>query len=77
MQLAMLRLYRYVVDTARARHIEVTLCGDAGGDPSAMQSLLATGLRTLSMAPALVGDAKLAIAAVDLRPVSELQPWPS
>ena len=77
MQLAMLRLYRYVVDTARARHIEVTLCGDAGGDPSAMQSLLATGLRTLSMAPALVGDAKLAVAAVDLRPVSELQPWPS
>ena len=76
-QLAMLRLYRYVVDTARARHIEVSLCGDAGGDPRAIPRLLATGMRALSMAPALVGGAKLAIAAVDLGAISESEPWPS
>ena len=75
-QLAMLRLYRYVVDTARARDIEVSLCGDAGGDPRAIPRLLATGMRSLSMAPALVGGAKLAIAAVDLRAISESGPWP-
>jgi phosphotransferase system enzyme I (PtsI) len=76
-QLALTRLYRYVVDTARARHIEVTLCGDAGGDPRAIPQLLAAGLRTLSMAPALVGDAKLVVATVDLHSVPGLEPWPS
>ncbi len=75
-QTAMLRLLRYVVDVARAQRIEVSLCGDAGGDPRAIPLLLATGLRCLSMAPALVGSAKLAIATVDLRTLPELAAWP-
>ena len=75
-QPAMLRLLRFVVDVARAQAIDVSLCGDAGGDPRAIPLLLATGLRTLSMAPALVGDAKLAVAAVDLRSPPEPVPWP-
>ena len=75
-QPAMLRLLRYVVEVARAQRIEVSLCGDAGGDPRAIPLLLATGLRCLSMAPALVGSAKLAVAAVDLRTLPELAPWP-
>ena len=45
----------------RAQRIEVSLCGDAGGDPRD-SLLLASGLRCLSMAPALVGRAKLALA---------------
>ena len=65
-QPAMLRLLQHVVDTARVRNIDVSLCGDAGGDPRAIPLLLGTGLRALSMAPALVGRAKLAIAATDL-----------
>jgi phosphotransferase system enzyme I (PtsI) len=75
-QPAMLRLLRYVVDVARAQRIEVSLCGDAGGDPRAIPLLLATGLRCLSMAPALVGHAKLAVAAIDLRTLTEAAPWP-
>ena len=75
-QPAMLRLYGWVVNAARARNIDVSLCGDAGGDPSAIPLLLAAGLRSLSMAPALVGNAKAAIATVDLRAMSELEPWP-
>ena len=74
-QPAMLRLLRYVVGVARTKAIEVSLCGDAGGDPRAIPPLLATGLRCLSMAPALVGDAKLAIAAVDLRTPSDAALW--
>jgi phosphoenolpyruvate-protein phosphotransferase (PTS system enzyme I) len=62
-----LRLIRRVVDVAHAKGIEVSLCGDAGGDPAAIPHLLACGLRSLSMAPALVGTAKLAIERVDLR----------
>jgi phosphotransferase system enzyme I (PtsI) len=76
-QLAMLRLFRCVVGAARAQHIDVSLCGDAGGDPRAIPLLLGAGLRSLSMAPALVGGAKLAIAAVDLNAVVESEPWPT
>jgi phosphotransferase system enzyme I (PtsI) len=70
-QPAMLRLIAHVVDAAHARGIEVSLCGDAGGDPRAIPSLLRAGLRRLSMPAALVGAAKAAIAAVDLRVAGE------
>jgi len=73
---AMQRLMRYVVDTAHTQQIDVSLCGDAGGDPRAIPLLLATGLRCLSMAPALVGGAKLALAAIDLRTLPEASAWP-
>jgi phosphoenolpyruvate-protein phosphotransferase (PTS system enzyme I) len=76
-QPAMLRLLQYVVRVARTQQIDVSLCGDAGGDPLAIPLLLATGLRCLSMAPALVGNAKLALAAIDLRTLTEVAPWPS
>ena len=76
-QLAMLRLFRFVVDAARAKHIDVSLCGDAGGDPRAIPLLLAAGLRSLSMPPSLVGGAKLAVAAVDLNAMVETEPWPT
>lgn len=66
-QPAMLRLMAGVVAAAKARGVEASLCGDAGGDPAAIGPLLRTGLRSLSMAPALVGRAKLAIAACNLR----------
>jgi hypothetical protein len=39
--------------------------------------LLATGLRSLSMAPVLVGGAKLAVAATDLGSIAESEPWPT
>lgn len=67
-QLAMLRLVRDVARVGQAREIEVSLCGDAGGDPRAIPALLGAGLRSLSMAPAAIGRAKLAIAGVRLAP---------
>jgi phosphoenolpyruvate-protein phosphotransferase (PTS system enzyme I) len=36
-----------------------------GGDPAHIPALIKAGLRTLSVAPPLVGRAKLAIAATD------------
>jgi phosphotransferase system enzyme I (PtsI) len=74
-QPAVLRLVRQVVEAARARGIEVSLCGDAAADPAAIPALLAAGLRTLSVAPALVGTAKQAIAETDLRRLEEASPW--
>ena len=49
--------------TARALGLDVSLCGDMGGDPAHLPALLAAGLRRVSVAPPLVGRAKLAIAA--------------
>jgi phosphotransferase system enzyme I (PtsI) len=64
-QPAMLRLFGFVADVAQA--IEVSLY-DAGGDPRAIPLLLARGTAPLPMAPLLVGEAKLAVATVDLVP---------
>lgn len=74
-QPAVLRLIRHVVKVANARNIEISLCGDAGGDPVVIPHLLACGLRSLSMAPPLVGKAKLAIAGVDLRRYPASPSW--
>jgi len=75
-QPAVLRLIRHVVDVAAARGIETSLCGDAGGDAAAIPQLLGAGLRTLSVAPPLVGRTKLAIAGSDLREGQAAEGWP-
>jgi phosphotransferase system enzyme I (PtsI) len=41
---------------------EVSLCGDMGGDPAHIAALVRAGLRSVSVAPPLVGRTKLAIA---------------
>ena len=63
---AVLRLIAAIAAHGRKTGREVSLCGDAGGDPRAIGALLRAGLRSLSVAPALVGVAKQAIAAIDL-----------
>lgn len=54
--------------TAHGRQVgrEVSLCGDAGGDPAMVPALLASGLRSLSVQPGLAGAVKAAIAGLDL-----------
>jgi len=54
-----------VVDAGRALGIDVSLCGDMGGDPAHIPALIAAGLRSISVAPTQIGRAKLAIAATD------------
>jgi phosphotransferase system enzyme I (PtsI) len=63
---AVMRLVGMVVAHGRAHGREVSLCGDAGGDPAVIPRLLATGLRSLSVAPAALGRTKAAIASVRL-----------
>ncbi len=63
---AVLRLIGTVTAFAREHAIPVSLCGDAGGDPSAIPHLLKAGLRDLSVVPAQLAVAKAAIAAVTL-----------
>lgn len=63
---AVLRLIAHVAAHGREVGREVSLCGDAGGDPFVLPHLLFAGLRSLSVAPSAVACAKAAIAAVDL-----------
>jgi phosphoenolpyruvate-protein phosphotransferase (PTS system enzyme I) len=63
---AVLRLIAGVAAHGAARARKVSLCGDAGGDPRRVESLLRAGLRALSVAPSAIATVKQAIAAVDL-----------
>ncbi len=58
----MLQLIEMVVRSGRARGIPVSLCGDAAGDALVLPKLLDTGLRSISVAPARVAEAKMVIA---------------
>src|SRR4051812_12774025 len=61
---AVLALIVRTVEAARKRSVEVSLCGDAAADTRLTTALLATGLRTLSVAPLAVARLKTAIAKV-------------
>lgn len=65
---AVLRLIELVASYGAETGREVSLCGDAGGDPELIPDLLRAGLRTLSAAPGLIGRAKLAISEIHLKP---------
>ncbi|MER8465622.1 phosphoenolpyruvate--protein phosphotransferase [Mesorhizobium sp. M1396] len=63
---AVLRLIAAVTAFGQREKIPVSLCGDAGGDPASIPSLLEAGLRDLSVAPAQLAMAKAAIADISV-----------
>lgn len=63
---AVLGLISNVVRFGQRHNLPVSLCGDAGGDPASLPDLLATGLRSISVAPAQLPLAKLAISQLNL-----------
>jgi phosphotransferase system enzyme I (PtsI) len=62
LQPAVLRLIHEVAAHGTRRGIPVSLCGDMASDVRCIPSLLGTGLRCLSVAPAALGRVKGAIA---------------
>ncbi len=62
---AVLRLIEGVARHGRETGREVSLCGDAGGDPAVLPRLLEAGLRVLSVAPSALARTKAAIALYD------------
>jgi multiphosphoryl transfer protein len=65
-QPAVLQLVRATVEAARARGRWVGVCGELAGDPPAAVLLAGLGVTELSMAPALVPEAKAALRSVSL-----------
>ncbi|MBK8158136.1 MAG: phosphoenolpyruvate--protein phosphotransferase [Rhodospirillaceae bacterium] len=59
---AVLMLIERVAGYGRQSGREVSLCGDAGGDPRLIPLLLQAGIRNLSMAPTMLARAKSVIA---------------
>jgi phosphotransferase system enzyme I (PtsI) len=55
-------LIEAVAAAARARAVEVSVCGDMASDPNDAVLLLKAGIRVLSVAPAEIGAIKAAIA---------------
>ena len=65
---AISELIRRTVEAARLRGVEVSLCGDMASSPQLIGTLLDTGLRTLSCAPAQIGPVKLAVSRYAPKP---------
>jgi phosphotransferase system enzyme I (PtsI) len=61
---AVLRLIANVAAYGREHGIPVSLCGDMASEPRHLESLLKAGLRSISIAPAVLGRVKAAIAAI-------------
>ncbi len=59
---AVVELIARTVKAAKARGVDVSLCGDMASTPQLVGTLLDTGLRALSCAPAQIGPVKLAIS---------------
>lgn len=62
---AVLRLIRQAVDPATRRGIELSVCGEMGGDPAAALALVGLGLRSLSMAATSLPAVRRAIRNSD------------
>lgn len=65
---AVMTLIAHVAAYGARSGLEVSLCGDAGGSPAHIPALLQAGLRSLSVAPAAIGQVKAAIAEFRLEP---------
>jgi phosphotransferase system enzyme I (PtsI) len=64
-QPAVLRLIETVTLFGAKAGVPVSLCGDMAGDPRYLEELLRAGLTSLSVAPAVLGRVKAAIASIE------------
>jgi phosphotransferase system enzyme I (PtsP) len=54
-----------LIKAAKKHKVPLTLCGEMAGSPLEAMSLIALGLRSLSMAPASIGPIKTMILSLD------------
>ncbi|MDR0362063.1 MAG: phosphoenolpyruvate--protein phosphotransferase [Planctomycetota bacterium] len=63
---SVLRVLKYVIETAKANHVPVSLCGEMAGDPLFVLYLLGLGLRTFSVSPPQIPEVKKIIRSASL-----------
>jgi len=68
----MIRLLKLVIDNAGRAGIEISLCGEMGGDPFATAVLLGCGLRRVSVSPRQVPIIKRRIRELDTRQLEQV-----
>lgn len=61
-----LAMIAHVAAYGAATNRDVSLCGDAGGDPRAIEALLRAGVRCVSVSPGLLATTKEAVRRIDL-----------
>jgi phosphotransferase system enzyme I (PtsI) len=69
---AVLRLVRFVVDSARGRGIPVALCGEMAAEPGLTAMVIGLGLRELSVQPQAIPAIRAAVHEIDSRQAREL-----
>jgi phosphotransferase system enzyme I (PtsP) len=62
---APLRALKMLIKAAKKHKVPLTLCGEMAGSPLEAMTLIALGLRSLSMAPAAIGPIKTMILSLD------------
>lgn len=69
---AFLHLLKEMTERAQQAGIEISLCGEMGGDPAALALLLGIGLRQLSMSSGRIAEAKARLAALTVTHASQM-----
>lgn len=69
---AILRMLRFVIDSARAAGIEVSLCGEMAADPGFALLLVGLGLRRLSMSPRQIPEVKTWVREATVAELADL-----
>ena len=69
---AVLELIFRTIEAGRERNMEVALCGEFAAAPSAIPLLIGMGLRSLSMSPVYLVEAKKIIRALDIKACEQL-----
>ncbi len=63
---AVLRTLKYVIETAKANNVPISMCGEMAGDPNFVLFLLGLGLRNFSVSPPQIPEVKKIIRSSSL-----------
>ena len=69
---SVLRLIRFIIQTALREGKDVTVCGEMAADPLCALALLGFGLRTFSMNPIFIPRIKKTLRSVELRTAEKI-----
>jgi phosphoenolpyruvate-protein phosphotransferase (PTS system enzyme I) len=69
---AILRMLRHVIASAQAAGIDVSLCGEMGGDPRCALLLVGMGMRRLSMSPRRIPEIKTLLRRTSVQELAAL-----